>query len=89
MGSLQLKSVHKRYGAQEVLKDINLEVNDGEFIIFVGPSGCGKSTLLRSIAGLEDVSAGQVLINGEDVTVTPPSRRGIAWCSSLMRFIRI
>ncbi|MBO1573950.1 ATP-binding cassette domain-containing protein [Brucella melitensis] len=78
MGSLQLKSVHKRYGAQEVLKDINLEVNDGEFIIFVGPSGCGKSTLLRSIAGLEDVSAGQVLINGEDVTVTPPSRRGIA-----------
>lgn len=78
MGSLLLKSVHKRYGAQEVLKDINLEVEDGEFIIFVGPSGCGKSTLLRSIAGLEDVSAGQVLINGEDVTVTPPSKRGIA-----------
>ena len=78
MGSLLLKSVHKRYGAQEVLKDINLEVQDGEFIIFVGPSGCGKSTLLRSIAGLEDVSSGQVLINGEDVTVTPPSKRGIA-----------
>nr|WP_249126766.1 ABC transporter ATP-binding protein [Brucella oryzae] len=73
-----LKSIHKRYGAQEVLKDINLEVQDGEFIIFVGPSGCGKSTLLRSIAGLEDVSSGQVLINGEDVTVTPPSKRGIA-----------
>jgi len=78
VGSLLLKSVHKRYGAQEVLKDINLEVQDGEFIIFVGPSGCGKSTLLRSIAGLEDVSSGQVLINGEDVTVTPPSKRGIA-----------
>ncbi|MFK0684596.1 ABC transporter ATP-binding protein [Ochrobactrum sp. BD67] len=78
MGSLLLKSVHKRYGAQEVLKDINLEVRDGEFIIFVGPSGCGKSTLLRSIAGLEDVSSGQVLINGDDVTVTPPSKRGIA-----------
>ncbi len=78
MGSLLLKSIHKRYGAQEVLKDINLEVQDGEFIIFVGPSGCGKSTLLRSIAGLEDVSSGQVLINGEDVTVTPPSKRGIA-----------
>ena len=78
MGSLQLKSVHKRYGAQEVLQDINLEVRDGEFIIFVGPSGCGKSTLLRSIAGLEDVSAGAVLINGKDVTVTPPSKRGIA-----------
>jgi multiple sugar transport system ATP-binding protein len=78
VGSLLLKSVHKRYGAQEVLKDINLEVRDGEFIIFVGPSGCGKSTLLRSIAGLEDVSSGQVLINGDDVTVTPPSKRGIA-----------
>jgi len=78
VGSLQLKSVHKRYGAQEVLQDINLEVRDGEFIIFVGPSGCGKSTLLRSIAGLEDVSAGAVLINGKDVTVTPPSKRGIA-----------
>ncbi|MBC2885331.1 ABC transporter ATP-binding protein [Ochrobactrum sp. CM-21-5] len=78
MGSLQLKSVHKRYGAQEVLKDINLEVRDGEFVIFVGPSGCGKSTLLRSIAGLEDVTSGEVLINGSDVTVTPPSKRGIA-----------
>ncbi|WP_343315983.1 ABC transporter ATP-binding protein [Brucella sp. BE17] len=78
MGSLQLKSVHKSYGAQAVLKDIDLEVADGEFVIFVGPSGCGKSTLLRSIAGLEDVSAGEVLINSKDVTVTPPSKRGIA-----------
>ncbi|MFD1790976.1 ABC transporter ATP-binding protein [Ochrobactrum teleogrylli] len=78
MGSLLLKSIHKSYGAQAVLKDINLEVRDGEFIIFVGPSGCGKSTLLRSIAGLEDVSSGQVLINDKDVTVIPPSKRGIA-----------
>jgi len=78
VGSLQLKSVHKSYGSQAVLKDIDLEVRDGEFVIFVGPSGCGKSTLLRSIAGLEDVSAGEVLINGKDVTVTPPSKRGIA-----------
>ena len=78
MGSLLLKSIHKNYGAQAVLKDINLEVRDGEFIIFVGPSGCGKSTLLRSIAGLEDVSSGQVLINDKDVTVIPPSKRGIA-----------
>jgi len=78
VGSLLLKSVHKSYGAQAVLKDINLEVRDGEFIIFVGPSGCGKSTLLRSIAGLEDVSSGQVLINDKDVTVIPPSKRGIA-----------
>ena len=78
MGSLLLKSINKSYGSQAVLKDINLEVRDGEFVIFVGPSGCGKSTLLRSIAGLEDVSSGQVLINGKDVTVTPPSKRGIA-----------
>ncbi|MBA8838755.1 ABC transporter ATP-binding protein [Ochrobactrum sp. RH2CCR150] len=78
MGSLLLKSINKSYGSQAVLKDINLEVRDGEFIIFVGPSGCGKSTLLRSIAGLEDVSSGQVLINDKDVTVTPPSKRGIA-----------
>jgi len=78
VGSLLLKSINKSYGSQAVLKDINLEVRDGEFVIFVGPSGCGKSTLLRSIAGLEDVSSGQVLINGKDVTVTPPSKRGIA-----------
>ncbi len=78
MGSLQLKSIHKAYGTHDVLKGIDLEVKDGEFVIFVGPSGCGKSTLLRSIAGLEDVTAGAVLINGEDVTTAPPAKRGIA-----------
>ena len=78
MGSLQLKSIRKAYGTHDVLKGIDLEVKDGEFVIFVGPSGCGKSTLLRSIAGLEDVTAGAVLINGQDVTVTPPAKRGIA-----------
>ncbi|MGV1756135.1 sugar ABC transporter ATP-binding protein [Rhizobium sp. AC27/96] len=78
MGSLQLKSIRKAYGKHDVLKGIDLEVQDGEFVIFVGPSGCGKSTLLRSIAGLEDVTSGTVLINGEDVTVTPPAKRGIS-----------
>ncbi|TXH81605.1 MAG: ABC transporter ATP-binding protein, partial [Rhizobium sp.] len=78
MGSLQLKSIRKAYGAHDVLKGIDLEVKDGEFVIFVGPSGCGKSTLLRSIAGLEDVTSGAVLINGQDVTVTPPAKRGIS-----------
>ena len=78
MGSLQLKSIRKAYGNHDVLKGIDLEVKDGEFVIFVGPSGCGKSTLLRSIAGLEDVTSGMVLINGQDVTVTPPAKRGIA-----------
>ncbi|MBO9098938.1 MULTISPECIES: ABC transporter ATP-binding protein [unclassified Rhizobium] len=78
MGSLQLKSIRKAYGTHEVLKGIDLEVKDGEFVIFVGPSGCGKSTLLRSIAGLEDVTDGTVIINGVDVTTTPPAKRGIA-----------
>ncbi|MBB3396354.1 ABC transporter ATP-binding protein [Rhizobium sp. BK068] len=78
MGSLQLKSIRKTYGTHEVLKGIDLEVKDGEFVIFVGPSGCGKSTLLRSIAGLEDVTSGAVLINGKDETLTPPAKRGIA-----------
>nr|WP_202032699.1 ATP-binding cassette domain-containing protein [Rhizobium sp. SG741] len=73
-----MKSIRKAYGTHDVLKGIDLEVKDGEFVIFVGPSGCGKSTLLRSIAGLEDVTAGAVLINGQDVTVTPPAKRGIA-----------
>ncbi|HEX8049344.1 ABC transporter ATP-binding protein [Rhizobium sp.] len=78
MGSLQLKSIRKAYGTHDVLKGIDLEVKDGEFVIFVGPSGCGKSTLLRSIAGLEDVTSGAVLINGKDVTVSPPAKRGIS-----------
>ena len=78
MGSLQLKSIRKAYGTHDVLKGIDLEVRDGEFVIFVGPSGCGKSTLLRSIAGLEDVTSGAVLINGQDVTVTPPAKLGIS-----------
>jgi len=78
VGSLQLKSIRKAYGSHDVLKGIDLEVKDGEFVIFVGPSGCGKSTLLRSIAGLEDVTSGAVLINGQDVTVTPPAKRGIS-----------
>ncbi|MDV4177270.1 ABC transporter ATP-binding protein [Rhizobium brockwellii] len=78
MGSLQLKSIRKTYGTHEVLKGIDLEVKDGEFVIFVGPSGCGKSTLLRSIAGLEDVTSGAVVINGRDETLTPPAKRGIA-----------
>lgn len=78
MGSLKLDNIHKSFGTVEVLKGIDLEVNDGEFIIFVGPSGCGKSTLLRIIAGLEDASAGSVKIDDEIVNHKPPSNRGIA-----------
>ena len=78
MSSLSIKNVNKSFGKVEVLKNINIEVEEGEFVIFVGPSGCGKSTLLRVIAGLETATSGDVEIAGELVNNTPPSRRGIA-----------
>ena len=78
MGSLNIENVKKAFGPVEVLKGINLEVTDGEFVVFVGPSGCGKSTLLRVIAGLEDSTSGRVVIDGVDVSTIPPAKRGIA-----------
>lgn len=78
MTALSLKNVNKSFGSVHVLKDIELEVEDGEFVVFVGPSGCGKSTLLRVIAGLEDATSGTVEIAGEEVNTVPPAKRGIA-----------
>jgi multiple sugar transport system ATP-binding protein len=78
MTALTLTNVNKSFGNVSVLKDINIEVEDGEFVVFVGPSGCGKSTLLRVIAGLEDASSGDVYIGGELMNAMPPSKRGIA-----------
>jgi multiple sugar transport system ATP-binding protein len=78
MGSLNINGIRKSFGNVEVLRDINLDVSDGEFVIFVGPSGCGKSTLLRIIAGLEDSSGGSVQIDGVTVDNVPPAKRGIA-----------
>jgi multiple sugar transport system ATP-binding protein len=78
MGSLKINSIRKSFGSVEVLRDIDLDVSDGEFVIFVGPSGCGKSTLLRIIAGLEDSSGGSVSIDGVQVDNVPPAKRGIA-----------
>lgn len=78
MGSLQLKNIHKSFGSVDVLKGIDLEVQDGEFVIFVGPSGCGKSTLLRIVAGLEDATDGTVEIDGNIVNAKSPNERGIA-----------
>jgi len=78
VGSLKIENVKKAFGPVAVLKGIDLEVTDGEFVVFVGPSGCGKSTLLRVIAGLEDSTSGRVLIDGADVSITPPAKRGIA-----------
>ncbi len=78
MADVVLKKVQKSYGEAHVLRDIDLEVRDGEFMVFVGPSGCGKSTLLRTIAGLEDVTGGELSIGGRVVNDVPPAERGIA-----------
>jgi multiple sugar transport system ATP-binding protein/alpha-glucoside transport system ATP-binding protein len=78
MVGVTLKQVRKNYGNMEVLHGIDLDIEPGEFIAFVGPSGCGKSTLLRSIAGLEDVSSGELYIDGQLMNYVPPSKRGIA-----------
>ena len=78
MGRIVLRNVRKAFGEVEVIPSVNLEVEDGEFVVFVGPSGCGKSTLLRLIAGLEDVSGGAILIDGIDVAKAPPAKRGLS-----------
>ena len=78
MKHIELKQVSKSFGDVEVISPIDLDVGNGEFVVFVGPSGCGKSTLLRLIAGLEDVTSGQILINGKDATSLPPAHRGLA-----------
>jgi multiple sugar transport system ATP-binding protein len=78
MAALTLSKVTKSFGKTEVIKGVDLTVEDGEFCVFVGPSGCGKSTLLRMIAGLEDVSAGDVTLDGIRITDTAPAKREIA-----------
>jgi len=78
VGSIKLNAVEKWYDTVQVIKGVDLDINDGEFIVFVGPSGCGKSTLLRMIGGLEDTSRGSIQIDNSDVTDQPPSKRGLA-----------
>jgi len=78
MANVRLVDVKKAFGAVEVLKGVDLEIADGEFVVFVGPSGCGKSTLLRTIAGLEEATTGQVSIGDRVVNDLSPSDRGIA-----------
>jgi len=78
MSGVVLNQAIKRYGETQVIHGIDLEINDGEFCVFVGPSGCGKSTLLRMIAGLEDTSEGTISIGDRDVTNADPADRGIA-----------
>ncbi|MEP7241723.1 MAG: ABC transporter ATP-binding protein [Devosia sp.] len=78
MGSIQLQHVNKSFGSHAVIPDASLTINDGEFVVFVGPSGCGKSTLLRLIAGLEDTTSGQILLDGQDMTDAAPAKRQLA-----------
>jgi multiple sugar transport system ATP-binding protein len=75
---LRLRNLQKSYGKLAVIHDVDLDIEPGEFVVFVGPSGCGKSTLLRMIAGLEDISGGTLSIEGQVVNELPPSERGVA-----------
>ncbi|MEM8853793.1 MAG: ABC transporter ATP-binding protein, partial [Pseudomonadota bacterium] len=78
MATVVLKDVRKSFGNVETIHGVNLDIKDREFIVFVGPSGCGKSTLLRLVAGLEDITSGELLIDGERMNALPPAKREIA-----------
>ncbi len=78
MSSVECKSISKSYGSVEVIKDFNLSIKDHEFVVFLGPSGCGKSTILRMIAGLEDITSGDLLIGGTRMNDREPGDRGLA-----------
>lgn len=77
MKSIEVKDLNLTYGNTEVLKKLNLDIDDGEFLVLLGPSGCGKSTLLNCLAGLLEITGGQIFINGENVTWAEPKDRGI------------
>jgi multiple sugar transport system ATP-binding protein len=78
MADVVLRDVAKSFGDVKVMSDVNLHIQDGEFVVFVGPSGCGKSTLLRMIAGLEEITSGELRIDNERMNDVPPAERGIA-----------
>ncbi|WP_122893053.1 ABC transporter ATP-binding protein [Arcobacter peruensis] len=78
MLGVELKNVVKAYEGTTIIQGANLQIKKGEFVVFVGPSGCGKSTLMRTIAGLEEITSGEISIHGEVINDTPPSKRGVA-----------
>jgi sn-glycerol 3-phosphate transport system ATP-binding protein len=92
MAAIQLKNVVKRYGsgktANQVIHGVNAEIADGEFVVIVGPSGCGKSTLLRMVAGLEEISGGDISIGGRVVNDLEPPNATSRWCSRTTRCTR-
>ncbi|MDX1464677.1 MAG: ATP-binding cassette domain-containing protein, partial [Halomonas sp.] len=77
MASVTLEKINKTFGSTHIIKDLDLQVADGEFVVFVGPSGCGKSTLLRLIAGLESITDGELKIADGVVNDLPPRERGV------------
>ena len=88
MNSIEIKKLSLNFGEIEVLKDLDLSIEKGEFLVLLGASGCGKSTLLNCIAGLLDVTDGQIFINEQNVTWYEPAQRGIGMVFNPMRFIR-
>ena len=78
MSTVTLRNIRKTYTDTEIIKGIDLDIEDREFVVFVGPSGCGKSTLLRMIAGLEDITSGELLIDGDRMNDVSPDQRGLA-----------
>lgn len=78
MANLTIKNLKKSFGDIQILKGINLDIKDNEFVVFVGPSGCGKSTLLRSIAGLEEVTSGHIFLDNKEITELAPAKRDLA-----------
>ena len=92
MASISLRKVVKRYGhgpkANQVIHGVSAQIADGEFIVIVGPSGCGKSTLLRMVAGLEEISEGEIAIGGRVVNQMEPASVTSPWCSRTTRCIR-
>ena len=78
MATVEIRNVRKAFGSVEVLHGVSVDMADGEFVVLVGPSGCGKSTLLRMLAGLENITAGEIAIGGKVVNAVPPKDRDIA-----------
>ena len=78
MATIELKNVKKSFGTTDVIRGVNFDIKDKEFVVFVGPSGCGKSTLLRLVAGLEDITSGELTFDGDVVNHLPPKQRGVA-----------
>ena len=88
MARIELVNLHKSFGAVAAVRNLNMSIEDGEFVVFVGPSGCGKTTTLRMIAGFEDPTSGEIRIGGQVVMTWSRATAGSAWCSRATRCFR-